>query len=251
MRARGAVIVVLALVIGLATGTMAVSEQRGRNIFGPAYDNVAYNGRFTFSRIRYDGRGFRGGSSWAHDYPRADEHLSMLMQSLTALNPNLERTNVFDLEDPEIFRHPILYVSEPGFWSISEAGATNLREHLLKGGFVIFDDFEAGQWVNFEAAFRRALPEAEFIEIDARHPIFHSFFEIDDIDVPHPLVRVDPIYYAVFEGNDPSGRMLALVNYNNDLAEYWEWSGEGVFPVDTTNEAWKLGINYLIYALTH
>ncbi|HSG00896.1 MAG TPA: DUF4159 domain-containing protein, partial [Vicinamibacterales bacterium] len=240
------------LVVLLAASALAgvVSAQRGRSLFAAAYENVPYNGRFTFSRIRYGGRGFRGGSSWAHDYPRADEHLSMLMESLTSLNPNLERTNVFDLEDPEIFRHPILYVSEPGFWSISETGARNLRAHLLKGGFVIFDDFEAGQWVNFEAQFRRALPEAEFVEIDARHPVFHVFFEIDDIDVPHPLVRVDPIYLAVFEGNDPSGRMMALVNYNNDLAEYWEWSGAGVFPVDTTNEAWKLGINYLIYGLT-
>jgi hypothetical protein len=244
------VLVVSSLVLALAAGTMAVSAQRGWG-FVSAYENVPYNGRFTFSRIRYGSRGFRGGSSWAHDYPRADEHLSMLMRALTSLNPNVERTNVFDLEDPEIFRHPVLYVSEPGFWTISESGARNLREHLLKGGFVIFDDFEAGQWVNFEAQFRRALPDAEFIEIDARHPVFHSFFEIDDIDVPHPLVRVDPVYLAVFENNDPAGRMLALVNYNNDLAEYWEWSGEGIFPVDTTNEAWKLGINYLIYALTH
>jgi len=196
------------LVVLLAASALAgvVSAQRGRSLFAAASENVPYNGRFTFSRIRYGGWGFRGGSSWAHDYPRADEHLSMLMESLTSLNPNLERTNVFDLEDPEIFRHPILYVSEPGFWSISETGARNLREHLLKGGFVIFDDFEAGQWVNFEAQFRRALPEAEFIEIDARHPVFHVFFEIDDIDVPHPLVRVDPVYLAVFEGNDPSGR---------------------------------------------
>jgi hypothetical protein len=197
------------LVVLLAASALAgvVSAQRGRSLFAAAYENVPYNGRFTFSRIRYGGWGFRGGSSWAHDYPRADEHLSMLMESLTSLNPNLERTNVFDLEDPEIFRHPILYVSEPGFWSISETGARNLREHLLKGGFVIFDDFEAGQWVNFEAQFHRALPEAEFIEIDARHPVFHVFFEIDDIDVPHPLVRVDPVYLAVFEDNDPSGRI--------------------------------------------
>lgn len=242
---------IAAVALLLLALSVASSAQRGRGYGSTAVGNVEYNGRFTFSRIRYSGGGFRGGASWAHDYPRADEHLSALMRSLTALTPNVERTNVFDLEDPEIFRHPILYVSEPGFWSISPEGARNLRAHLLKGGFVIFDDFEAGQWFNFEAQFRRALPEAVFVEIDATHPIFHSFFEIHDVDVPHPLVRVDPVYYAVFEDNDPSGRMMALVNYNNDLAEYWEWSGQGLFPVDTTNEAWKLGINYLIYALTH
>jgi hypothetical protein len=140
---------------------------------------------------------------------------------------------------------------EPGFWQMSDAAAENLRKYLLKGGFIVFDDFEAGQWDNFEAQFRRALPDARFVELDASHPIFHSFFELDRIDVPHPSMRVEPVYYAVFRNNDPADRMLALVNYNNDVAEYWEWSGQGLFPVDTTNDAYKLGVNYMIYGLTH
>jgi hypothetical protein len=242
-----------ALVVTLLVSLPFVaSGQRSYGRGVDVYSNVPYNTKFTFSRIRYGGFGFRrGGGSWAHDYPQADHNLPVILESVSSLRPNTGASNVFDLEDPEIFRHPVLYVSEPGFWTISEQGATNLRNHLLKGGFVIFDDFEATQWYNFEAAFRRALPEAVFIEIDERHPVFHAFFDIDDIDVPHPLVRVDPVYYGVFENNDPEGRMLALVNYNNDLAEYWEWSGEGLFPVDTTNEAYKLGVNYIIYGIIH
>lgn len=246
-----------ALVVLGAMATMAfavpgaVVDQRGRAVRSNPYGNVPYNGKLTFSRIRYGGglRSFRNSGAWAHDYPQADHHLPAILDALTSAGPNLGGSNVFDLEDPEIFRHPVLYVSEPGFWTISAEGARNLRAHLLKGGFIIFDDFEAEQWYNFEAAFRTALPDARFIEIDASHPIFHSFFDIDNIDVPHPLVRVTPIYYGVFENNDPEGRMMALVNYNSDLAEYWEWSAEGLFPVDTTNEAYKLGINYLIYGL--
>jgi hypothetical protein len=69
--------------------------------------------------------------------------------------------------------------------------------------------------------------------------------------VPHPLVQVDPKYFAMFEDNDPAKRMMVLVNYNADLAEYWEWSGQGFFPVDLTNEAYKLGVNYIVFALTH
>jgi len=244
-------ILLLAIVTTIQAGSAVAFPQRFYGSREAAYGNVPYNGKFTFSRIRYGGNGFFGRSAWSHDYPRADEHLPALMEALTSLRPNLGASNVFDLEDPEIFRHPILYVSEPGAWTISAEGARNLRAFLLKGGFIMFDDFEAEQWHNFEAAFRQAMPEAQFIEIDERHPIFRSFFVIEDINVPHPLVRVDPIYYGVFEDNDPTGRMLALVNYNNDLAEYWEWSGQGLFPVDTTNEAWKLGINYLIYGLTH
>jgi hypothetical protein len=218
--------------------------------------NIPYNGRFTFTRIRYNGRGGgyrrRGWSNaWNHDYPAADLNMQVMLSEFTAMHPNLGDSNVLDLEDPEIFRHPILYMSEPGYWSITDEGARNLRQHLLKGGLIIFDDFEADQWYNFADQLRRALPEYSFVEIDGTHPAFQSFFNIDDIYVPHPLVRVTPRYYGVFEDNDPRKRMLALVNYNSDLAEYWEWSGRGFFPVDPTTDAYKLGVNYIIYALTH
>ena len=98
---------------------------------------------------------------------------------------------------------------------------------------------------------RRVMPEYQWIRIDATHPIFHSFFEMKTIDFPHPTVRVLPNYLALFDGNDPAGRMLALANHNADLAEYWEWSDTGLFSVDVTNEAYKLGVNYVIYSMTH
>ena len=214
---------------------------------------VPYNGRFTFTRVRYGSTrswGRRGGA-WAHDYPSADRNLQTILNEFTAVRSSDSGSNVFELEQTEIFRYPILYLSEPGYWSITEAGARNLRAYLLKGGLIIFDDFEAEQWYNFEEQLRRALPEYELIEIDGSHPVFQSFFRVNDIYVPHPLVRVTPRYFAMFEDNDPSGRMLVLVNYNADLAEYWEWSGQGFFPIDITNEAYKLGVNYIVYALTH
>jgi hypothetical protein len=74
---------------------------------------------------------------------------------------------------------------------------------------------------------------------------------LKSIDVPHPLVRVDPKYFGLFENNDPSARMMAIVNYNNDLAEYWEFSDTGMFAVDWTNDAYKLAVNYIVYGLTH
>jgi hypothetical protein len=211
-----------------------------------------YDGDFTFARVRYGSGGFRrGGGAWAHDYPRADQHLPQILQYVSTVPTNLDRSEVLDLDDPEIFRYPILYLSEPGFWSLSEAEAAGLRAWLLKGGFLILDDFENDQWYNMEAQLRRAMPELELIEIGPDHPVFRSFFELDDIYVPHPLVRVTPRYYGLFEHNDPAGRMLVLVNFNADLAEYWEWSAEGLLPVDLSNEAYKLGVNYLIYGLTH
>ena len=216
--------------------------------------NPEYDSRFAFTRIRYGGAGFGGfgGASWAHDYPRADLHLPRILDDLTTIRPQLDVSNVFDLDDPEIFKNPIIYISEPGFWRIRETEAANLRSYLLKGGFVIFDDFEhETQWANMAEQMRRALPDHRFVEIDISHPIFHSFFEMKRIDFPHPLVDVIPSYFAMFLNNDPSARMIALANYNNDLAEYWEWSATGMFPVDFTSEAYKLGVNYIVYGMTH
>lgn len=218
--------------------------------------SVEYGGLFTFTRIRYgasaDLLGFgRGRSSWSHDYPRGDRHLSRILHDLTAVSVNVEETNVLDLDDAELFKHPLAYLSEPGFWTMSDDEARSLRSYLLKGGFLIFDDFEFDQWLNFEAQMRRVLPEHRAIEIDVGHPIFHCFFDMKSIDFPHPFAGVSPTYYGYFENNDPTERMLAVVNYNNDVAEYWEWSDTGYFPVDITNDAYKLGVNYVVYALTH
>jgi hypothetical protein len=256
MRSRLRTAVVLGLLLVVSMPLALLAQRGGRNRgFGFTLQtgrNVPYDGRFTFARIRYSGGGFGGWSNaWNHDYPDADVNLPLILDSLTSLSANLHVSNIFDLEDPDIFKYPILYMWEPGFWQVSDTGAERLREYLLKGGFIIFDDFEADQWINFEEQFRRALPEAQFIDLDTSHPVYHSFFDVDTINLPHPSVAVTPAYKAVFEHNDPKGRMLALINYNSDVAEYWEWSGRDLFPVDTTNDAYKLGVNYIMYGLTH
>jgi hypothetical protein len=218
------------------------------------YVQVPYNGAFTFARIRYgsvSGSRRFGNGAWAHDYPKADLHLPKILRYVSDIPTNTAGSNVFDLDDPEIFRHPLIYLSEPGFWGMTEAEGRGLREYLLKGGFLILDDFENEQWYNMEEQLRRAMPEFQLIEIKADHPIFSSFFELADVYVPHPLVRVTPRYFAMFENNDPGARMLVLVNYNADLAEYWEWSDTGFLPLDLSNEAYKLGVNYVFYGLTH
>ena len=243
------------LAFAIMLSAAAALAQRGGGLpsMRQEFDHVAYNGRFTFTRLRYNGGGYGRGwsNAWNHDYPQADMHLPQILDALTALTPNLHVSNILDLEDPEIFRNPVLYMWEPGFWRVSEEGARNLRDYMLKGGFVVFDDFEADQWINFEAQFRRALPDAEFVRLDTSHRLFHSFFDIEVLNLPHPSVRVEPAFFGVFENNDPGGRMMALVCYNSDVAEYWEWSDRGLFPVDTTNDAYKLGINLFIYGFTH
>jgi len=269
MRRLGAV-VALAASVGLGSLSMGAEGRGTGGALRPLQGEVArapvaqvsqpYDATFTFSRIRYGppmrrGSGARfgrfGGGSWAHDYPDADRNMQIMLNEFTAMRANTSGSNVFDLEDRAIFHHPILYISEPGFWGITQQGAANLREYLLKGGFLIFDDFERDQWYNMAANVAEALPEGQWIEIDESHPIFSTFFYVEDIYVPHPLVQVTPSYQAIFEDNDPDRRIMVLANHNSDLAEYWEYAATGYFPVDPTNDAFRLGINYLIYGVTH
>jgi uncharacterized protein DUF4159 len=218
--------------------------------------DVAYDGRFTFVRLRWRSEGrFRGfwGSAWNHDYPRAEQHLSQIARELTYLDIRLDGSRILTLDDPELFKHPIAFMWEPGFWTLTDREAEAFRAYLLKGGFAIFEDFDGPQqWNNFYEQMQRVLPEGRFVRLDRTHRIFDSFFRIENIDaIVHPMSHIPPVYYGVFEDNDPSKRLMVVANFDNDVPEYWEWSGQGLFPFDTSNEAYKLGVNYLIYGLTH
>jgi hypothetical protein len=243
-----------AVVLALALLAPLVVAGQGRRASSSFRQVVQYDSNLAFTRLIYGsglgGFGF-GGAAWSHDYPAADRNLSSILDYITNMRVHLDGTNVLDLNDPEIFQNPILYVWEPGYWAIQPSEAVNLRKYLLKGGFVIFDDFEGDHWNNLVAQMRQALPDHEFIRIDERHPIFHSFYNITKIDVPHPSMNVVPGYYAMFEQNDPSRRMIALANHNSDIAEYWEWSAEGLYNPDPTSNAYRLGVNYYVYGMTH
>ena len=110
--------------------------------------------------------------------------------------------------------------------------------------------FDTGDWLNTVTQMQRVIPGVQFVKLDPSHPIFHSFYDIS-LDIIQRTYRGIPAYYGIFENNDPKKRLLAILNYNNDIGEYWEFSDEGFDPIAITNEAYKLGVNYLIYALTH
>ena len=219
--------------------------------------NQPYDGRVTFVRIKFTtGFGGRRGSwgepPWAHDYPTADTHMMKIINELTLLRPRIDSSNVFSLSDPELHNYPIAYVSEPGFWTMDDEEVAGLRKYLLKGGFIIFDDFRGPDWYNLEEQMRRAMPENYWVQLDSTHPIFHSFFEIDDLSYLTSYSEYGmPTYWGMFEDNDRSRRLIALANRDNDLGEYWEFSDTGYAPVDLSNQAYKFGVNYFIYGLTH
>ncbi len=268
-------VAVACAIAALALSAAAEAQERSRR-FGrrsaplpPVEDvdfsafNVPYDGRFTFVRLRFTpdwagwggGGGFFGGVNyqWDHDYPRAERHFTKILSELTTLDVTVDASNILSASDPELFKYPVAYVSEPGHWTQTEAEAEALRAYLMKGGFLIFDDFQGSHWFNFEEQLRRVLPDLRLVQLDASHPIFHSFFEIETLEqFYYPLPPYQPsTFYGVFEGNDPAKRLLLIANYDNDVGESWEWSDRDFIPIDLTNEAYKLGINYIVYALAH
>ena len=247
--------VVFAAILAGATGG---SAQRDLPADGDFATDLTYDGRFTFVRLRWRsdfGSARRGGwgSAWNHDFPRAEQHLSMILRELTALDIRTDGGRILTLDDPELFKYPIAFMWEPGFWNLTDREAESFRAYLLKGGFAVFEDFDGGpQWANFEAQMRRVLPDARFVKLDNTHRIFDAFFTITDIDaIVHPMSHIRPSYYGIFEDNNPEKRLMVVANFDNDVPEYWEWSGQGLFPFDASNEAYKLGVNYMIYGLTH
>jgi hypothetical protein len=230
---------------------------------GPGSVLVPYDGRFTFARLRYDdgltagsffGRRRRGGGApWSHDYPRAERHLAKILAELTSIEPydGEQGGSIVAIGDPELFKYPLSYMSEPGYWTMSDAEALNLRNYLLKGGFIIFDDFRGYDWNNFETQLRRVLPDARFVNLEVTHPIFQSFFAVESLNFQQYYDQGTPEFVGVFEDNDPSKRLMLIANYNNDVGEYWEWSDTGYVPIDLSNEAYKLGVDYIVYGITH
>ena len=245
-----------------------IAAQRGGGRFRSAPIDVpidkppAYDGRFVFARLKYTtgpgGYYFRGLPAWAHGYVsalqghRSETNLVKILNSVTNMNPHLDGTRVVDVADPELFEYPIVYATEAGFLELDDKDVANLRDYLRKGGFIIFDDFRGDYaWQNFTEAMQRILPGEHLQELPLSHPIFHSFFDIATLEFHQAYDVGKPGFYGMFEHDDPTRPLQMIVNFNNDVSEYWEYSDTGFAPIDLSNEAYKLGVNYIIYAMTH
>jgi hypothetical protein len=258
---------IVCVVVGLAALGAVAAAQRGFGFAGIRYPfqalpNTKYDGRFTFVRLSYEtapgGYWYRGLPAWAHGYPVAERNLMKIMNEVSYLGAHDDEVNTLELDDPDLFRYPVAYIIEVSWWTMTQHQGDALRAYLDKGGFLIVDDFKAtgdfgsAGWEPFEANVKRIYPWAHFIDMVPTDPIFHSFFEINSLDnFPQAYNAGRPVFRGLYEHNDPAGRLLMIVNYNTDISQYWEWSGRGLRPFDETNEAYKLGVNYIVYGLTH
>jgi hypothetical protein len=261
----------------LVAGSGATAQRRGgfNQFFGgpndfykpPAFHgNPQYDGRVTFARIKY--RGYqkfgREGPGWSHDYPDAEENFMKIVRDISAIHPFVDDgpivgSAIVALDDPMLFKYPVSYMSEPGGWQPNDIEIAGLRNYLLKGGFMIFDDFREDprrgyDWTVLRENMTRALPNGKWVELKGSEPIFNCFF---NVDLPKAVNSTSaygvrpPTYWGIYQDNDPKKRLMVIANVDNDIGESWQWSASGFIPIAAANETYKLGVNYWIYALTH
>lgn len=212
--------------------------------------------KFTLGRVYYDVPPFRWGAigagngpPWSHDWPRSESHLMKIMAEVTKLDVN-PGPHIFSFQTDDCFKYPIAYFCEVGFLDLSEQEAHRMAEYLLRGGFLIVDDFRGDRALeNFKRNMRMVFPDRSLEEVSRTDPIWDCFYDISKLFPMPPYSRwLVPQYLGM---RDDKGRLMMIVDYNNDISEYWEWSDNPFRPIEETNEAYKYGVNYLMYALTH
>ena len=226
---------------------------------------------FTFVRIRYASGSAWGRQKWITDWPDADVNLSWRLQQMTSLkvDPN---GKIIELTDPELFRHPFIYIVEPGELTFLDEEIPILRRYLLNGGFLMVDDFWGDEeWDNFASEIKRVFPDREIVDLPRTHPIFHCVFDLpDDLSLQCPTI--DRGAASEFDGitwesnhfgdtrtvhmrgiHDDQGRLCVMICHNTDNGDGWEREGEShyYFKEFSEKKAYPLTINIIFYAMTH
>jgi hypothetical protein len=242
-------------------------RQRRRPTSEPQQSGASF-GEYTFVRTIYQSpmrgygrRGYYGGGTWTTDYPEADNNFIVGLREWAGTNLKIApRPEALEILDDRIFDYPILYVVEPGFMELTTEQAARLREYIMRGGFIFLDDFWGEyEWQNVQEQFHKIVPEYEIKDLPLSHPIFHSYLDVEEVvQVPNVYNAqrgvtsekggIVPHYMGVENKN---GRLVAFIARNCDLGDAWEWINDPVYPVKYGLPAYKVGINVVIYAMSH
>jgi hypothetical protein len=220
---------------------------------------------WTFGRLMYPPQGWRsdweyGGTSWTIDYPRADRHIVEMVRRLTSVDARSVEQPVNLDDGDDVFNWPWLYAVEVGTWELSEEQVVKLREYLLRGGFLMVDDFHGTfQWAVFLESMRRVFPDRPVVDIPDDDQIFHTFWDLDD---RQQIPGAQYMYSnQTYEGDgymgrwrgiyDDDGRVMVAICHNMDLGDAVEHSDTPGYPEMYSAQAMRTFINYIIYSMTH
>jgi len=200
------------------------------------------------------------GGAWRVDYPEADENLTEGIYDWASSNLRLSRPVQIRPTDQRLFDYPFAYIVEPGHMELTDTDAAALREWLMRGGFLMLDDFHGEyEWQHAREQIRKVLPEYEIKDLPLTHPIFHSYFDVDQVvqvpgvaalihGVTYEKGGVTPHYMGV-ENKD--GRLIVFMTRNCDLGDAWEWINDPRYPARFGVMAYKIGMNVIVYAMSH
>ena len=238
--------------------TVAEAEEGSSRFALHAPSALAHS--FYFTRAAYSGPA--GWSRWATDYPKADIQFIYGLRSWVRSGLDIsDDPTVVSMDEQDLFRHPFIYVVEPGYMELSKKDAENLREYLLRGGLLMLDDFWGTyEWANVVEQMQKVFPEYQIRELPLSHPIFHCYFDIDEVlQVPqvgnyiyrgrtHERDGYVPRYMAITDDDD---RVMVFIAQNADNGDAWEWIDDPRYPLKYGLGAYRLGMNVIVYAMTH
>lgn len=266
----------LALISGiiLVTPSFANAQHYRGDYYQMPERDIFPGETFTFCRIRFTSTGYRGYGNWRTDFPESDLNFSQRLEELTSIQVNKDEQGqykhvVVDLDEQELFNYPFIYMLEVGGLTFTDSEISSLRKYLLRGGFLMVDDFwGTDEWRNWEYEISRVFPPRVYpmVDIPMDHPIFNIVFEVKEKpQVPslHHWVRsgggtserwgdsANAEYKGIF--HPETGRLMVVVCHNTDLGDGWERETEhrGYFDEISAKKAYPLGINIVVYAMTH
>jgi hypothetical protein len=222
------------------------------------------NAEWAFARLHYTmgnqfGGGFRGFQRWAADYPKADRQFVMGVRRLTRLHAR-PMGLIVDADSDEIFNWPWIYVEDGGWWIVSEPQAARIREYLLKGGFMMIDDSHGDyEWENFMRGMLLIFPDRPVEDLRDDDEIFHVMYDLDERfqipgtrfiwgGRPYTIDSRVPKWRAI---RDDNGRIMIAICHNSDVGDAWEWADSPRYPERDASLAYRIGINYILYGMTH
>jgi hypothetical protein len=240
----------------------------GEDAAAPLPPDWQVPGELVIGRLMYPDRVYYrdwrlGGTSWTDDYPRADRTFVQILRRLTRTHVRAVEQPV-NLDDGDDVEHwPFLLAGLAFSWNLTDSQAARLREYLLRGGFLFCDSFFGlRNWIEFQESLQRVFPDRPLIDITDDHPVFHTVFDLPQmtsVQIPNMNSLMDGGDGSLFGGRiprwygvvDDSGRLMVLIAFNNDVADAWQWADDTRYPAERANLALRLGVNIVVYAMTH
>lgn len=227
----------------------------------PETSAPAEHAEFHFVRLAYTSSGlyFQRRERWLTDWPDAERYLLGGLRRLTRINVANDGIYLSVMDD-RLFDYPWLYAVEVGGWELNEIEAARLRDYLLRGGFLMVDDFHGSrEWAGFVESMRRVFPDRTIVDVPVDDPIFHVAYDQNErvqipgiqfvyTGLPYEQDGFEPQWRGIY---DDHGRLMVIINFNMDLGDAWEHADVPEYALQYTTRAYQYAINYILYAMTH